>query len=262
MKRLEGKVALVTGAAKGIGRGVAIALALEGADIVVNDCDCREEVETLVRELVDRGRNSLIWEADVAQPVAVQEMVSGAVSHFGHLDIVVANAAYSVREPVVEARWENVLRVIEVSQFGVFHTCQAAARQMVRQARPGRNAGKIVIIGSVHAELVVAGRAAYSMSKAAINQLGRTMAVELASYRINVNVVDPGWIDTPGQRARCSEEELERGSRRIPWRRLGTPDDIAKAVVFLASDDADYVTGATLRVDGGFALGLRYPLDD
>jgi glucose 1-dehydrogenase len=159
----------------------------------------------------------------------------------------------------VDAAWENIQRVSQVSQFGVFHTCQLAARQMVAQAEAGQDGGKIVIISSILEEMPAAGSAAYNMAKAAINHLGRTMAIELARYRINVNMVNPGWIDTPGERRFSSEEQLRLGGKRIPWGRLGSPEDIGKAVVFLASDDADYITGATLRVDGGFLLGLTLP---
>jgi glucose 1-dehydrogenase len=184
-------------------------------------------------------------------------MVEAAVARFGHLDIAVANAAVSSRAPVIEARWEDVLRTIEVSQFGVFHTCQAAAQQMVRQWERGQPGGKIVIISSVLEELCFPESAPYTMSKAAINRLGQTMAAELAPYRINVNIINPGWIDTPGERRFYSEREIREGGKLIPWGRLGQPADIAKAVAFLVSDDADYITGATLRVDGGFVLGLR-----
>jgi glucose 1-dehydrogenase len=131
---------------------------------------------------------------------------------------------------------------------------------MVRQG----DGGKIVIIGSVHYDMAPANSAAYNMAKAAVNHLARTLSVELAPHRINVNVINPGWIDTPGERNFASEAELQRSGRRIPWGRLGKPEDIAKAVAFLCSDDAEYITGATLRVDGGFVPGLVLPppLDD
>jgi len=177
----------------------------------------------------------------------------------GHLDIAVANAGISIREPILEAQWAHVEKTLAVTQFGVFHTCQLAARQMARQPLNGRARGKIVIIGSVHQELPAPTSAAYNMAKAAVNHLGRTMAAELAALHINVNVVNPGWIDTPGERQHASEETLAAAGQRIPWGRLGQPEDIGRVVVFLASDDADYVTGAALRVDGGFMLGLRLP---
>ncbi len=148
---------------------------------------------------------------------------------------------------------------IEVSQFGVFHTCQFAARQMIKQEQQGRSAGKIVIISSIHAELPVPTSAPYNMAKAAINHFGETLAAELTPYHINVNIINPGWIDTPGERRLATEEEIQAGAKRLPWKRLGTSEDIGKAVAYLTSDDADYVTGATLRVDGGFVLGLQLP---
>jgi glucose 1-dehydrogenase len=259
MKSLAGKVALITGASRGIGRGIALCLAAEGADVVVNYRSHPDEARQVVEAVEGMDCRALGWQADVSQRDAVAAMVAGAVEAFGRLDIAVANAAHSVREPVVDAAWENVDQVIQVSQFGVFHTCQLAARQMVAQAEAGEDGGKIIIISSIMEEMPAPGSAAYNMAKAAINHLGRTMAAELARYRISVNMVNPGWIDTPGERQYASEEQLRDGGNRIPWGRLGTPGDIGKAVAFLASDDADYITGATLRVDGGFLLGLTLP---
>lgn len=259
MRSLAGRVALITGASRGIGRGIALRLAREGADIVVNYRSHADEARQVAAAVKEMGCRAQPWQADVADRDAVAAMVAGAVEVFGRLDIAVANAAYSIREPVVEATWEHVERVCRVSQFGVFHTCQLAARQMVAQAEAGEPGGKIVIISSILEEVPAPGSAAYNMAKAAINHLGRTMAVELARYHINVNMVNPGWIDTPGEREFASEEQLSQGGKRIPWGRLGTPDDIGKAVAFLVSDDAEYITGATLRVDGGFLLGLTLP---
>jgi glucose 1-dehydrogenase len=255
MKRFEGKVALVTGAARGIGRGIALRLAEEGANVVVNDFENIEPAREVADEINALGQRALVWQADVSDRAAVAGMFAGAVDHFGHIDIAVANAAISVREPVIEARWEGVLRTVEVVEFGVFHTCQMAAQQMVKQG----NGGKIVIIGSILQEIPLPTSAAYNMSKAAVNHLARTMAAELAQYRINVNVINPGWIDTPGERKFYSEEAIRESSQNVPWGRIGTPADIAAAVAFLVSDDADYVTGASLRVDGGYSVGLRLP---
>ena len=253
--RLEGKIALVTGASRGIGRGIALCLADEGADVVINYCSHPDEAEEVAAAVARMGRGSLLWQADVADRDAVTAMVVGSVAHFGRLDVVVANAATSIREPVIEASWENVQQVIQVSQFGVFHTCQLGARQMVQQ----KKGGKIIIISSVLEEIPAACSGAYNMAKAAINHLGRTMAAELAPHHINVNMVNPGWIDTPGERRFATEEQLQEGGKRIPWGRLGTAEDVGRTVAFLASDDADYVTGATLRVDGGMLLGLSLP---
>lgn len=255
MKRVEGKVALVTGAARGIGRGIALCLAEEGADVLINDLTHMDQAQEVADEITRIGRKALVWQADVADRTQVEAMVKGAVEHFGRLDIAVANPAMSIRQPVLEARWEDVYKTLAVSQFGVFHTCQFAAQQMVKQGQ----GGKIIIIGSIHAEIPFPNSAAYNMAKAAINHLAATMAAELARYHINVNVINPGWIDTPGERQYYTEEDLRRGARRIPWGRLGTPRDIGRCVVFLASDDADYITGASLRVDGGFTLGMTLP---
>lgn len=252
MERLAGKVALVTGASRGIGRGIALRFAEEGADVVVNYRTHPDEATEVVAAIEALGCRGLAWQADVAERDAVEAMVAAVVERFGRVDIAVANAAFSARQPVVESRWEDVQRTIAVSQFGVFHTCQLTAQRMVAQG----NGGKIITISSIHAEVPFANSAAYNMAKAAINHLAPTMANELAVHRINVNVINPGWIDTPGERAFASEETIQRGGARIPWGRLGTPRDIGNAAVFLASEEADYITGTVLRVDGGYMLGM------
>lgn len=263
MGRFDGKVALVTGASRGIGRGIALELAAGGADILVNYRSHPEEAQEVADVIVQMGRRALPWQADVADRTAVEQMFAGALAHWGQIDIAIANAAMSIREPVIDAQWEHVKRTIEVSQFGVFHTCQLAAQQMVKQGiRSGRSAGKIVVISSIHEEIPVATSAAYNMAKAAINHLVRTLANELTVHHINVNVINPGWIDTPGERTFATEAEIQAGAKRLPWKRLGTSEDIAKATAFLASDDADYITGTTLRVDGGYVLGLSLPESD
>ncbi len=255
MGRFDGKVALVTGASRGIGRGIAIRLAAEGADIAVNYRSHPEEAQQVAGEIASLGRRALLCQADVADRDAMMQLFARVTAELGRMDIAVANAAISVREPVVAAEWEHVRRTIEVTQFGVFHICQLAAQQMVRQG----HGGKIIVISSIHAEIAFPNSAAYNMAKAAINHLCETIAAELAGQRINVNVINPGWIDTPSEREFASEQEIQAGGRRIPWGRLGTPEDIAGVVAFLSSADADYMTGATLRVDGGFKLGLRLP---
>jgi glucose 1-dehydrogenase len=252
MGLLNDKVALVTGAARGIGRGIALCLAEEGADVVVNDLPHVPELNSVVAEITRIGRSAIALEADVSDRGQVRKMLQSSLTHFGRLDIAVANAAYSVRQVTVEARWEDVQRILAVSQLGVFHTCQFAAQQMIAL----KHGGKIIVIGSIQSELPVAKSAAYNMAKAAINHLVATMAGELAPHHININIINPGWIDTPGERQFTSEEELRRGARRIPWGRLGTARDIGRCAVFLASDDADYITGSRIRIDGGYMSGL------
>ncbi len=259
MNRLEGQVALITGAARGIGKGIALCLADEGVDIVIADRYHEDEAEALAQQIRDKGRQALVHMTDVSDRAAVAALFATAVERFGQLNIAVANAGISIREPILEAQWESVERTLGVTQFGVYHTCQFAAQQMAQQPLTGRSRGKIIIIGSILQELPVQTSTAYNMAKAAVNHLGRTMAAELARLHINVNVVNPGWIDTPGERQHASEETLQAAGAHIPWGRLGQPDDIGKTVAFLASDDADYITGAALRVDGGYMVGLSLP---
>ncbi len=256
MQSLTGKVAVVTGAARGIGRGIALCLAQEGANIVVNDLQVADS-QNVALEIEQMGRLALACEADVSDRGQVTSLYEAAVSRFQRIDVIVANAAISIREPILDANWQNVLRTLEVSQFGVFHTCQLGAQELVKQG----NGGKIVIISSILAEIPMATSAAYNMAKAAISHLGRTMAAELACHRINVNIIAPGYIDTPGERQFASEEQLQQASQNIPWGRLGTAHDIGRAVAYLASQDADYVTGTTLVVDGGYRMGMRLPSD-
>lgn len=254
-QRLAGKVALVSGAARGIGRGIALCMAEEGADIILNDLPpAREErAAGTAAEIRALGRQAHASYADVSDRSQVARLFAEGVARFGHIDIVVANAAYSDRQLVLDAAWEGVLRTVEVTQFGVFHTCQAAARQMAAQG----GGGKIVIIGSLLGEIPAAQSAAYTMAKAAVNHLARTLALELAPQRINVNVINPGYIDTPGERKFADDAQIRAFAPAIPWQRLGLPRDIGRAAVFLASDDADYITGTALLVDGGYKVGLR-----
>ena len=256
MNRFEGKVALVTGAARGIGRGIALKLAAEGARVVVNDHKNMADAEEVVRLIINMGAEAFGFQADVADRERVAAMVEATVRQFGSLDIAVANVGYSVREPILEASWENVQRTTEVIQYGVFSTCQLAAQQMLKQDVVNGSRGKFVIIGSVHEEAPFKNSAPYNMAKAAINHFARTLAAELCPHRINVNVVNPGWIDTPGERTSFSDEAIEQAGAALPWGRMGTPDDIATTVAFLVSKEADYITGASIRVDGGYMVNL------
>lgn len=257
MNRYTDKIALITGSSSGIGRGIAEALAAEGADVVINHLRDGENAEAAAAAVRVLGRRALVCEADVARREAVAGLFDAAVAEFGRVDVAVANAAFSIREPVVDAAWETVEAVIGVAQFGVFHTCQMAAQQMIRQQKAGRPGGKILVTGSILGQIPFPTSAAYNMAKAAVNHFARTLAAELLPHRINVNVINPGWIDTPGERRYSTEEEIAAGAAKMPWGRLGTPADIGKAAAFLCSDDADYITGTALTVDGGYLLGMR-----
>ena len=248
--KLADRVALVTGASRGIGRGCALEMAREGADVVVNYRSHPEEAAEVVAEIRGLGRQAIAFGADVGDRAAVDAMVAATVAEFGRLDILVNNAAFSIRKPFLEYTEEEFARVLQVAMWSVFHGSQAAARHMV--ARGG--GGKIVVISSVHAFIPFRNSLPYNTAKAGINHMAFSIAGELAPHQINVNVIEPGWTDTPGERRYYTEEELRAGGAKLPWGRLGRPEEIGKAAVFLCSDDADYITGACLRVDGGVWL--------
>jgi glucose 1-dehydrogenase len=248
--RLLGKKALVTGGANGIGRGCAIELARAGADVAVNDRKRTEEGEGVVDEVRGLGRQALLVAGDAFEHASCREIVREVVEGLGRIDILVSNPAYSRREGFLEYDPETFQKVLQGTLTGGFSMSQAVARHMVERG----GGGKIVFISSVHAERPYCRSVAYNAAKAGLNHLARTIAAELIGHRINVNVIEPGWIDTPGEHATFGAEFLQQVGPSLPWGRMGTPADIGRAAVFLASDDADYVTGATLTVDGGLLL--------
>ncbi len=247
---LKGKVAWITGANRGIGRGCALELARRGADVAINYRRHAEEAAEVAEEIREMGSRAILLQGDVSDRSRDEEMVQQTVSELGRLDILVANAAKSVRKPFLELSEEDMQWTLGVSLWGVFHCSQFAARQMVAQG----GEGSIVVISSVHAFLPFRNSLPYNTAKAGINHMARTMAGELAPYGIRVNVVEPGWIDTPGEREYASEEQLRKEEKVLPLKRLGTIEEIAKGVGYLASGDASYVTGTVLRIDGGFVL--------
>ncbi len=248
--RLSGKVAVVTGGGSGIGRGTALRLAEAGADIVIADIDETAARETAMQiEVLDR--QALVVRANVSQKDDVKAMVAQA-RDLGRIDVLVNNAGVEHITPlfeVSEAEWD---RILAINLKGVFLCCQAVAREMVRDQR----GGKIVNIGSVAGVTPPRCEPHYSASKAGVHALTKQLALDLAPYRINVNAVAPGVIRN-GLSTRHSLADAERAEKlrqNIPWGRIGTPRDIGNAVVFLASDDAEYITGVVLTVDGGFLL--------
>ena len=247
---LQGKIALITGASRGIGRACALELARRGADIAVNYRKHRREAENVAREVEKFEKRSIVVQADVSKRVACRRLIEVTVSKLGRLDVLVANAAASIRKPFLELTEEEMRFTLDVCLWGVFHCSQFAARQMVEQ----NSGGSIVVISSVHALLPFKNALPYNTAKAGINQMARTMANELARNNIRVNIVEPGWIDTPGERRSSTEKELMVGAQKLPFGRLGTSEEVAKGVAYLVSDDAGYVTGSTLRIDGGFVF--------
>ena len=250
MKTLAGQTALVTGAGQGIGLATGVALAQAGANVAFNYLEQPGEAAAAVETVSKAGGRALLEEADVADQRAVERMVDEVVAELGGLDIAVANAAFSDRGPFHELDMAGFRHTIDVTMWGALYVLRAAARQMIRQGR----GGSIVVIGSPHAYIASPNSMPYNMAKAAVDQMARTAAIELAEHRIRVNILTPGWIDTPGERKFASDEELRAAGQRLPWKRLGTADEIARGVVFLCDPKSDYITGSSLKIDGGVTL--------
>jgi glucose 1-dehydrogenase len=248
--KLLGRTALVTGAGRGIGRGCAVELAKAGADVAVNDLERTAQALAVVAEIEALGRRALLVTGDVFERTSCESVVAAATSGLGCIDILVSNPAYQRRAEFLDFDPVTFAKVVGGTLIGGFHMSQLVARHMVERGR----GGKIVFISSCHVHIPYARSAAYNAAKAGLNHMALTIAGELYPHRINVNVIEPGWIDTPGEHEAFSEEALARAGKALPWGRLGTPEDIGKAAAFLASDDADYITGAALRVDGGILL--------
>lgn len=246
--RLQGRVAAITGGALGIGRATALLFAEEGATVALGDVQL-EAVEQVAQEIHRRGGKAIAIGLDVGDPAQVQVFVDRVVAELGRLDIMFANAGIAHSAPFLEhpeAQWHRVLRV---NLTGVFLCCQAAARQMVKQG-----GGRIITTASINAFRGVENLVGYNAAKAGVIELTRTMAVELAQHHIAVNAIAPAQIDTRLTRS-LPEDARRRRVERIPMGRFGEPDEVARAALFLASDDASFVTGHTLAVDGGYLAG-------
>ncbi len=248
--KLEGPTAIVTGASKGIGRAVALELAKQGANVGINYYSGADGAAEVAREIEALGRKAILLQGDVSDQSFVESMVERVVDECGSLEHYVSNAVYSDRERMINADMTGFRRTIDVSMWGAFYGVRAAAQQMVRQGK----GGAITVVSSPHAVIAIPTAMAYNMAKAAIDHMARTAAIELAEHRVRVNIVHPGWIDTPGERKFFSEEQIEVGGQKLPWGRMGTPEEIGKAIVWTLSDDADYMTGSTLTIDGGVSL--------
>lgn len=248
--RLTDRKALVTGASRGIGRAIAIGLAKAGCDVAVNYRSHPQEADQVVEEIRHLGRKAFSVQADVADQSAVEAMVARTAEEFGGLDVAVTNSAYSDREAFYKADMAGFRRTVGVTMWGAFYALRAATRQMISQGR----GGAAVIVSSPHSYVAVPRAMAYNMAKAAIDQMARTAAIELIEHRIRVNILHPGWIDTPGERKFTPEETLQKAATKLPWKRLGRPEEIARGVVFLCDPDSDYITGASLAIDGGINL--------
>jgi glucose 1-dehydrogenase len=250
-RRLEGKTALITGSSRGIGRGIAVRFAQEGANIVINYVGLPQSAEEALAEVQAAGARAIAVRADVSSTSAVAALVDESVNAFGALDILVNNAGIENHAPFWEIAEEDYDKVMAVNIKGAFFAAQAFTRHLKSAGRPGR----IINISSVHEDIAFPNFAAYAASKGAMRMMARTLAVELGPLNITVNNIAPGAIETPINRVLLNDPiKLSALLKQIPLARLGQPGDVAGLAVFLASDDAAYVTGATFYVDGGLSV--------
>jgi glucose 1-dehydrogenase len=246
--RLQDKVALVTGSSQGIGQGIAIRLAEEGAHVIVNYRSQQDSAQATEDQIKKLGRDSMSYQADVTKLSEVQAMVDAGLQKFGKIDILVNNAGVEKKAPFVEVTEHDYDFVMDVNLKGAFFTAQAVVRSMIER----KIAGRVINISSVHEELPFPHFTAYCASKGGMKMMMRNLSIELAPYCITVNNVAPGAIETPINTALLNDpDKLKALLDNIPLARLGKPKDVSGAVVFLASEDAGYVTGATIFVDGG-----------
>ena len=245
--KLDKKVALVTGSGRGIGKAVAIMLAKEGADIVVNDMDSDSAAKT-AQEIIAIGRKTLVSAANVAVRAEVESMFEAITKEFGRLDILVNNAGITRDSLFVKMTEEDWDQVLAVNLKGVFNCTQCAVKMMSEQ-----RAGKIVNLSSASGQMGNIGQANYAASKAGVIGVTKTLAKELARFNINVNSVAPGFINTP-MTEKVPEKIKDMAKNNIPLRRFGEPEDVAKAVKFLVTDDSDYITGQTISCNGGLYI--------
>jgi len=244
--RLKDKIALVTGASRGLGRSIAVHLAEEGASVIVNYAKSAEKAEEVVTAITSSGGTALAMQADVSNRTEVEKMVDAICEKFGRIDILVNNAGINRDELLMSMEKEDWDAVINTNLGGLFNCTKAVAKYMMLQ-----KSGRIINISSVAGERGGRGQSNYAASKGGVNAFTRSVAMELAPKKITVNAVAPGVVETE-----MSSTVIRRAKDHIldsiALKRLGTPEEIAKTVVFLASDDSSYITGEVIRVDGGF----------
>jgi len=245
--KLKGKVAIVTGAAQGIGRGIALALAKEGARVVVSDIS--DKIADVVREIESLGSEALAAKANVADSKETEGMANAAIKKFGRIDILVNNAGIYPFKPLVEMKEEDWDRVMGVNLKGVFNCTKAFLPKMIEQ-----KSGNIINISSIAGAVIgYSNLVHYCASKGGVLGFTRAAALELAQYGIRVNAIAPGAVETPGTKV-VGEEALKQVEQTIPQKRIGQPEDVANLVIFLASDDSSYITGQQIVADGGFTI--------
>jgi glucose 1-dehydrogenase len=254
---LHGQSALVTGASSGIGRAAALALARAGASVGINYRGSREPADEMVAQIAREGGKAVAVEADVSKEDRILSMFDRFVDAFGRIDILVANAGIQRDAPAPEMTAEQWREVLDVNLTGAFLCVREAVKRFLAQEPSPRSkaAGKVVCVSSVHEAIPWAGHVNYAASKAGLMMTMKTMAQELAAKKIRINAVAPGAIKTNINKETWSDpKKAAELCKLIPYGRIGEPEDVARAVVWLVSEESDYVTGATLFVDGGMAL--------
>jgi len=244
---LKDKVALITGAAQGIGKAIALKLADSGADVVIVDMNL-EKAQATAKEIEGRGRRAVALKANVANLQETEAMINETVAKLGAIHILVNNAGITRDALILRMKEEDWDAVISVNLKGVFNCTKAAVKHMVKQRY-----GRIINIASIVGEMGNAGQANYSASKAGVIALAKTVAREFASRNITCNAIAPGFIETAMTQA-LSEKVREELAKQIPMARLGTPEDVAEGVLFLVSDSSNYITGQVLNINGGMYM--------
>ena len=258
MKRLQDRITLVTGSSSGIGAAVAQSMAAEGATIIVNYAHSSQGAETVVNEIISNGGDAIAIQADVSQENQVKSMFQQIFDRYGTIDILVNNAGLQKDANLVDMTLEQWNKVIDVNLTGQFLCSREAAKEFIRRGvvpEKSCSAGVIICMSSVHEVIPWAGHCNYAASKGGVMLLMQSMAQELAAHKIRINSIAPGAIKTPINRSAWETPEAEAELLKlIPYNRVGVPEDIGKVAVWLASDDAEYVHGTTIFVDGGMTL--------
>jgi glucose 1-dehydrogenase len=248
-KKLQGKVAIVTGSDSGIGQGIAIEFAKQGANVVVCYHTDKDGAEDTAKTIQSHGQKALVTKVDVSDEASIQQLFDATFKEFQTVDILVNNAGTNgPGKPLVEMEAKDFDDVIKTNLYSAFYTCKLFGAYRIKQG----GGGKIINITSIHEDVASKNGSAYNASKGALKNLTRTLALELAEYQINVNNIGPGMIVTPiNPDLMESKEALKEKGEKVPWKRAGYPDELGKLAVFLASEDADYVTGSSYFMDGG-----------
>ncbi len=248
--RLLHKTAVVTGGSTGIGRSIALLMAKDGANVVVDYYGASQSANDVIEQIENLGGKAVAVPADVSNPQDVQTLMDRAVKTFGGIDVLVNNAGMEEKHPFLEMPFQTYEKVLKVDLTGVWLCSQSAAKEMVKAKRGGR----IINISSIHEDVAMPTNAPYCAAKGGVRMLMRTIAVELAQYNITVNNVAPGAIDTPMDAPLKREpQEMEALLSEIPLKRMGKPEEVAEMCIFLASEAGSYITGATFLLDGGMS---------